>query len=99
MAPKSIAARGMITAFASIPVHQWNMFSSLSAFLGTPGQANYVAANLQINEVSHQQCGKGTFLKKDVARGGQSLHYIPSRITQLLQMLRYVHRRQHVIRR
>lgn len=67
MAPKIIAARGMITAFASVPVHQWNMFSSLSALLGTPGQANYVAANLQINEVSHQQHGKGRSLKKYAA--------------------------------
>ena len=50
MAPKSIVAKEMINNFAPIPVHQWNMFSSLSALLGTPGQANYVVANLQINE-------------------------------------------------
>lgn len=63
MAPKSIVAKEVINKLAPIPVHQMNMFSSLSALLGTPGQANYVIANLQINEVSHQQHGKGKCLK------------------------------------
>ena len=63
MAPKSIVAQQMMMAFAPIPIRQWNIFSSLSALLGTPGQANYVAANLQLNEISQQQHGKGEFLK------------------------------------
>ena len=67
MAPKTIVAKEMISRFAPIPVHQWNMFSSLSALLGTPGQANYVVANLQINEVSHQQHGKGRCTKSHEA--------------------------------
>ena len=61
MAPKSIVAKRMMMAWASTPIHQWNMFSSLSALLGTPGQANYVAANLQVNEISHQHHVKGKF--------------------------------------
>jgi len=59
MAPKIVVAQKMFKTFATIPLGKWTHFSSLSALLGTPGQANYAAANLQINEFSHQQQGSG----------------------------------------
>ena len=59
MAPKIVVAQKMAETFSSMPLDEWTHFSSLSALLGTPGQANYAAANLQINEFSHQQEGSG----------------------------------------
>ena len=55
MASKLVAGNTMANAFSPQPIQQWTMFSSLSALVGTPGQANYAAANLQINEFSKSQ--------------------------------------------
>jgi hypothetical protein len=55
MASKLMIANTMASAFSPQPIQQWTMFSSLSALVGTPGQANYAAANLQINEFSKSQ--------------------------------------------
>lgn len=59
MAPKTVAARAMTEAFLAQPILQWTMFSSLTALVGTPGQANYAAANLQLNELSRIQHNSG----------------------------------------
>lgn len=49
VAPKLTAAQALGAACAGEPIARWALFSSLSALLGTPGQANYAAANAQLN--------------------------------------------------
>ena len=64
MAPKLLAAQRLAAASAAEPVGCWALFSSLSALLGTPGQANYAAANAQLNVLAHAQEQAGEHIRK-----------------------------------
>ena len=55
IAPKLLAAQRLAAACAAEPVGCWALFSSLSALLGTPGQANYAAANAQLDAYAGAQ--------------------------------------------
>ena len=48
-APKLAFMRHAGAAAAHQPVAQLNLFASVSAFLGSPGQSNYAAANMALN--------------------------------------------------
>ena len=58
-APKAEGAFTLAMAMAARPVLAWTMFSSITALTGTPGQANYAAANMQLNEVSKRHRNAG----------------------------------------
>lgn len=57
--PKLVAAQKLAAASAAEPVESWAHFSSLSALLGTAGQANYAAANAQLNTWADVQQNSG----------------------------------------
>ena len=60
-APKTEGAYTMAMAMVAQPVLAWTMFSSITALTGTPGQANYAAANMQLNEVSKHHRNAGDY--------------------------------------
>ena len=83
-APKLLAAQRLGAACAAEPVGCWALFSSLSALLGTPGQANYAAANAQLNALADAQGQAGEHTYKlallrtftSVARTGGHMKYL-----------------------
>lgn len=62
IAPKALASANLARATSGFPVKNWTHFSSLSAFLGTPGQANYAIANAQLNTWARLQRQQGGFV-------------------------------------
>lgn len=54
-APKVSGALALLNALSVMPLQNIVQFGSLSALLGTKGQANYAAANCTLEEIS-QQC-------------------------------------------
>lgn len=52
VAPKLHAAQGVVGVTWGMPLAVVSLFSSLSALLGTPGQANYAAGNAALNQLS-----------------------------------------------
>ena len=62
IAPKLVAAQTLRAACAGDPVHRWALFSSLTALLGTAGQANYAAANAQLDAWAAAQQHAGALL-------------------------------------
>jgi NADPH:quinone reductase-like Zn-dependent oxidoreductase len=59
MSPKVTGAWNLHTAAATLPLDHFVMFSSVSALVGTAGQANYVAANCFLDALAHHRhaCG------------------------------------------
>ena len=53
MSPKIAGAWNLHTASAKLPLDHFIMFSSVSALVGTAGQANYVAANCFLDALAH----------------------------------------------
>ena len=66
MAPKADSAQRLGSMSWGYPVSANLGFSSLSALLGTAGQANYVAANLMLNALALEQQSQGKSLSKSV---------------------------------
>ena len=52
LAPKTGAAAHLQQCCWGLPVFRWKLFSSLSGLLGTPGQANYAAANAGLDALA-----------------------------------------------
>ena len=59
LAPKWQAACRLSNLHWGHPVKAESSFSSLSALLGTAGQANYAAANMALNALSQQSQSRG----------------------------------------
>lgn len=61
-APKLVAAQKLSHASMAEAVHACALYSSLSAMLGTAGQANYAAANTQLNTWADLQQKSGDLI-------------------------------------
>ena len=59
IAPKHQASARLAAASWALPVSSDIGFSSLSALLGTAGQANYAAANLLLNAQAEERQSQG----------------------------------------
>lgn len=59
MAPKAETATNLAAAVWAEPLTTEFAFSSLSSLLGTPGQANYAAANMALNALATQRQAAG----------------------------------------
>ena len=59
MAPKQHASARLAHASCALPISSDIGFSSLSALLGTAGQANYAAANLMLNAQAEERQSQG----------------------------------------
>ena len=53
LAPKLAVMPSIRRGVLGQPIVDVNLFSSVSAFLGSPGQANYAAANMALNSWAH----------------------------------------------
>ena len=59
MSPKVAGAYNLHRASAKLPLDHFVMFSSVAALIGTPGQANYVAANCFLDALAHHRRAAG----------------------------------------
>ena len=58
-APKLTSAQAMQRTAAGLPVCQQLLFSSVASLVGTPGQANYAAANAALEGWAAAACSQG----------------------------------------
>jgi acyl transferase domain-containing protein/thioesterase domain-containing protein/acyl carrier protein len=58
-APKAVGAWNLHAALIKVPLDHFVMFSSISALTGTPGQANYAAANGFLDALAHHRRALG----------------------------------------
>ena len=80
MAPKAGAAGHLAAAQWALPVAASLAFSSLSALLGTPGQANYAAANSVLDAAAQHAEARGELLHVHKQRQAPCLQ--PSLLSQ-----------------
>jgi acyl transferase domain-containing protein len=59
IAPKAIGAWNLHKQTQELPLDFFILYSSLAATIGNPGQANYVAANMFLNELSFYRHARG----------------------------------------
>nr|VFK54053.1 MAG: myxalamid-type polyketide synthase MxaB [Candidatus Kentron sp. TUN] len=59
MQPKAMGAWYLHRHTLDIPLDYFVLFSSISAFIGKPGQSNYVAANAFLDQLVHARCARG----------------------------------------
>ena len=59
MAPKVLGALHLHTLTRDLPIEHFVLFSSAASLLGSPGQANYAAANAFLDALAHQRCAQG----------------------------------------
>jgi NADPH:quinone reductase-like Zn-dependent oxidoreductase len=59
LAPKAIGAWNLHQQTRDLPLDCFVMFSSISSLIGTPGQANYAAANAFLDALAHLRRAEG----------------------------------------
>ena len=59
LAPKMVGAWNLHLQTRDLPLDCFTMFSSISSVVGTPGQANYAAANAFLDALAHHRHAEG----------------------------------------
>lgn len=74
-APKIAGAHTLLSTTSMLPMSQTILFSSTAALLGPIGQANYAAANAELNTLAscHQSMGEAFKFSRALSSGNQMI--------------------------